>query len=171
MGASESKPAESQENSAAAEEQLLDIQNPDHGKSTCTLTAPLEEEEEKHEDGSQNHQEKEGKEGSEEEGECGFCLFMKAGECRDSFIEWENSCSNPKIDGFFDQNPEYSDECVELWTALNECMQAHADYYGPLLNLQKAAGKDAVEGFDQKKDAVSSMAVEPTPQKPKPRAS
>ncbi|KAL3511098.1 hypothetical protein ACH5RR_030499 [Cinchona calisaya] len=76
-------------------------------------------------------------EDEEEEGECGFCLYMKGGDCRDAFIEWENCV----LEG--EQNKEdVVEKCFEISSNLIKCMKAHPDYYGPLLSAEKAAQEE-----------------------------
>ncbi|CAN4122133.1 unnamed protein product [Withania somnifera] len=70
----------------------------------------------------------------EEEGECGFCLFMKGGGCKDSFIEWEKCIEEGEKN-----KEDIVEKCFEVISALRKCMEAHSDYYSPILQAEKAA--------------------------------
>lgn len=98
------------------------------------------------EDASSDQQEEE----EEEEGECGFCLFMKAGGCRDSFIDWEKCIEEAEKN-----KEDVVDKCVEATATLKKCMEAHADYYEPILRAEKAAGQQFVSELD--KDAAAEQ--------------
>ncbi|GAB2281974.1 hypothetical protein Dimus_016538 [Dionaea muscipula] len=68
----------------------------------------------------------------EEEGECGFCLFMKAGGCRESFVAWEKCVEEA------DTNEEdIVEKCHVVTAKLHKCMEAHSDYYAPILKVEK----------------------------------
>ncbi|CAH2075782.1 unnamed protein product [Thlaspi arvense] len=94
-------------------------------------------------------QEAEGEE--EEEGECGFCLFMKAGGCRDSFIAWENCIEEAEKN-----KEDIVEKCFEVTGALKKCMEAHSDYYAPILQAEKAAEEEAVRELEKEKAKESS---------------
>lgn len=74
----------------------------------------------------------------EEEEECGFCLFMKGGECRDSFIAWEKCVQDLEKDK---GNDVKLSKCIELVGLLKTCMEQHADYYSPVFRAEKAAAE------------------------------
>ena len=74
----------------------------------------------------------------EEEGECGFCLFMKAGGCRDTFVAWEECVEAAQKDG-----DDMVERCHEATANLKKCMDAHADYYAPLLRAEEAVNERA----------------------------
>ncbi|XP_052186934.1 uncharacterized protein LOC127797817 [Diospyros lotus] len=98
---------------------------------------------------------REGEEGEgeeEEEGECGFCLFMKGGGCRESFISWENCIEEAEK-----SQEDIVDKCFEVTAALKKCMEAHSDYYAPILQAEKAAEAEAVKELQKEKarDAVN----------------
>lgn len=75
----------------------------------------------------------------EEEGECGFCLFMKGGGCRDSFVAWENCVAEAE-----NNEEDIVEKCFEVTGALKKCMEAHAEYYAPILRAEKAAEEEVV---------------------------
>ncbi|XVF03292.1 hypothetical protein REPUB_Repub04eG0248800 [Reevesia pubescens] len=84
---------------------------------------------------------------SEEEGECGFCLFMKAGGCKESFVGWEKCVDEAEKNG-----DDIAMKCMEATTALKQCMEAHADYYEPILKAEKAAHEEAVRELEKEKE-------------------
>lgn len=74
----------------------------------------------------------------EEEGECGFCLFMKAGGCRDTFVAWEECVEAAQKEG-----ADMVERCHEATANLKKCMDAHADYYAPVLMAEEAVNERA----------------------------
>lgn len=83
----------------------------------------------------------------EEEGECGFCLFMKGGGCKDTFIDWENCIEEGEKN-----NEDIVEKCFEVTSALKKCMEAHPDYYEPILRAEKAAEAEAVKELEKEKE-------------------
>ncbi|KAL0385850.1 UNVERIFIED_CONTAM: hypothetical protein Sradi_2979300 [Sesamum radiatum] len=96
---------------------------------------------------------KEGAEGEEEEeGECGFCLFMKGGGCIETFIDWEKCVE----DG--EKNKEdIVEKCFQATAALKMCMEAHSDYYAPLLQAEKAAEEKAAKHLEEEKERSNNQ--------------
>ncbi|KAH7836135.1 hypothetical protein Vadar_033027 [Vaccinium darrowii] len=91
------------------------------------------------------------------ESECGFCLFMKGGGCRETFTAWEN-CVKEAEKG---KGDDVVEKCFAITAALKECMQAHSDYYSPVLKAEEAAQEEAVRELEREKAgeaAVSSAA-------------
>ncbi|CAD5186816.1 unnamed protein product [Musa acuminata subsp. malaccensis] len=85
-------------------------------------------------------------EAEEEEAECGFCLFMKGGGCKDAFIAWEKC-----VDDAEKSQEDIVDRCSEVTGLLRKCMDAHADYYEPILRAEQAlvdAAADAAASSD-----------------------
>lgn len=82
----------------------------------------------------------------EEEGECGFCLFMKGGGCKDSFVAWEKCIEEAEKN-----NEEIVEKCFQATAALKKCMEAHADYYEPILRAEKAAEEEAAKELEREK--------------------
>jgi mitochondrial intermembrane space import and assembly protein 40 len=77
-------------------------------------------------------------EGEEEEGECEFCLYMKAGGCKDAFTAWMDCVeASDKVGG------EMVERCAQTTINLKNCMDAHADYYAPLLQAEQAVSDQA----------------------------
>ncbi|WVZ61943.1 hypothetical protein U9M48_011748 [Paspalum notatum var. saurae] len=80
---------------------------------------------------------KEDEEG-EEEGECGFCLYMKAGGCKDAFVAWEECVEAAQKEG-----ADMVERCYDATSNLKKCMDAHADYYAPVLQAEQAVNERA----------------------------
>lgn len=78
-----------------------------------------------------------GREDGQEEGECGFCLFMKAGGCKDAFIAWEHCVEEAEK-----TKEDVVEKCFEVTAALKKCMEAHSDYYEPILRAEKEAEEE-----------------------------
>ncbi|KAJ1287798.1 hypothetical protein BS78_02G038300 [Paspalum vaginatum] len=74
----------------------------------------------------------------EEEGECGFCLYMKAGGCKDAFVAWEECVEAAQKEG-----DDMVERCYEATSNLKKCMDAHADYYAPVLQAEQAVNERA----------------------------
>ncbi|KAI3779168.1 hypothetical protein L2E82_08737 [Cichorium intybus] len=94
----------------------------------------------------------------EEEGECGFCLFMKGGECRETFINWEKCVEEGEKN-----NEDIVNKCFEVTSALKKCMEANPDYYGVILQAEKDAEQEVNNQLDQEKEehvAVDSNSEE-----------
>ncbi|KAK1395954.1 GCK domain-containing protein [Heracleum sosnowskyi] len=85
----------------------------------------------------------------EEEGECGFCLFMKGGGCKESFVSWEKCIEDAEKN-----QEDIVEKCVDITAALKKCMEAHSDYYEPVLRAEKAAEAEAVEQLEKEKEKV-----------------
>ncbi|MFS7895766.1 hypothetical protein Hanom_Chr00s003388g01712261 [Helianthus anomalus] len=99
---------------------------------------------------NENNQEHE----EEEEGECGFCLFMKGGGCKEVFINWENCIEEGE------KNKEnIVDKCFDVTSALKKCMEAHSDYYAPILQAEKAAEQEAINQLNKEKEAAAAVPV------------
>mmetsp|Transcript_26501 Transcript_26501/g.36599 ORF Transcript_26501/g.36599 Transcript_26501/m.36599 type:complete len:187 (-) Transcript_26501:191-751(-) len=63
---------------------------------------------------------------------CGFCKFMKAGPCGTVFKEWEGCIEKSRGDG-----DDYVESCLDSTRLLKECMDKNAEYYNPVLELDK----------------------------------
>lgn len=76
------------------------------------------------------------------ESECGFCLFMKGGACKETFISWEKCVEDAE-----DKGLEIAEKCFEATALLKKCMDAHSDYYEPVLRAERAIkeGEDVLE--------------------------
>ncbi|KAI4368445.1 hypothetical protein MLD38_017002 [Melastoma candidum] len=93
---------------------------------------------------------KEEEEDGEEEGECGFCLFMKGGGCKDAFVDWEKCIEEAEKSG-----EDIVEKCFQATAALKTCMEAHSDYYEPILRAEKAAEEEAVRELEEKADELN----------------
>ncbi|XP_061370910.1 uncharacterized protein LOC133313536 [Gastrolobium bilobum] len=82
----------------------------------------------------------------EEEGECGFCLFMKQGGCRDAFIDWENCVKEAE-----NNKEDLVEKCAKITAELKLCMDAHSDYYEPILRAEKMAEQQAIQELENEK--------------------
>lgn len=88
----------------------------------------------------------------EEEGECGFCLFMKGGGCKDEFIAWEKCVEESE-----NNKEDIVEKCFEVTGNLKKCMEAHSDYYEPILRAEKAAEEEVKQEMERE---AGSKAVE-----------
>ncbi|KAL9664283.1 hypothetical protein QQ045_019682 [Rhodiola kirilowii] len=80
----------------------------------------------------------------EEEGECGFCLFMKGGGCKDSFVAWEKCVEEAE-----EKDEDVVSKCAEMTMMLKKCMEAHSEYYEPVLRAEKVAEEEAVKQLEK----------------------
>ncbi|XP_044492725.1 uncharacterized protein LOC123216366 [Mangifera indica] len=129
-------------------------QNPDTESRTYIIDANIEktQDEKTKETAIDNGEEihGEGAEG-EEEGECGFCLFMKGGGCKESFIAWEHCVEEAEKN-----KEDIVEECLDVTRALRKCMEAHADYYEPILRAERVAQEEVVKELEKEKAAENS---------------
>lgn len=92
-----------------------------------------------------------------EEGECGFCLFMKGSGCKDAFIDWEKC---------IEEAEKNKEDMVEKWfqatAALKKCMEAHLDYYEPILRAKNVA-KEAAARDSEERVEVFEVPAEQSP--------
>ncbi|KAK9276287.1 hypothetical protein L1049_005818 [Liquidambar formosana] len=95
-------------------------------------------------EGGEGKEGEEGKGEEEEEGECGFCLFMKGGGCKDSFVAWEKCIEEAEK-----KKEDIVEKCFEVTGLLKKCMEAHTDYYEPILRAEKAAEEEAVRELER----------------------
>ncbi|KAF8021440.1 hypothetical protein BT93_G1774 [Corymbia citriodora subsp. variegata] len=86
----------------------------------------------------------EGDEEEEGEGECGFCLFMKGGGCRDEFVAWEVCIQDAERN-----EEDVVDKCFDATAALRRCMEAHSDYYEPILRAEKDAEEEVARELEE----------------------
>ncbi len=85
------------------------------------------------------------KDEEEEEEECGFCLFMKAGPCGNQFSAWEKCVEGAEASGI-----NIVEKCVSVTHLLKDCMEMHPEYYGPVLQAEKAMEEQAAaEGVNK----------------------
>jgi len=60
--------------------------------------------------------------------ECGFCRFMRAGACAAQFDAWEHCVEAHR------KSADFVEKCLAVTRNLKECMEAHPDYYEPVLD-------------------------------------
>lgn len=91
----------------------------------------------------------------EEEGECGFCLFMKGGGCKESFVDWENCVKEAE-----DKGEDLVEKCGQVTARLKQCMDAHSEYYEPILRAEKHAEEQVTIELEkeekEKQDSASN---------------
>ncbi|XP_010554304.1 PREDICTED: uncharacterized protein LOC104824074 [Tarenaya hassleriana] len=130
-----------------AETRNRDDPSTPQGDSSTNLRDPAESEAPKEDlNRSKEGDEIEEDEDDEEEGECGFCLFMKGGGCKESFIAWENCIEEAEKN-----EEDIVTKCTEVTASLKKCMDAHADYYEPILRAEKAAQEEAKMELEREK--------------------
>jgi len=144
-----SAPASDSSNSQDSDPKTLEAQNPE-----------ISDQSDDHGDtGRVSEEERENGEGEEEgeEGECGFCLFMKGGGCKDAFIAWENCVEEAEKN-----KEDIVDKCFQVTGNLKKCMEAHSDYYQPILSAEKAAEEELKQEMEKKSDEqnVGSKGIE-----------
>ena len=91
-------------------------------------------------------------EGEEEQGECGFCLFMKGGGCKEEFVAWEKCVEEAEAET---DGVDVVERCQDVTAALRKCMDAHPDYYEPILRAERAMAAD-LEAFQAQEAASAS---------------
>ncbi|XP_034677473.1 uncharacterized protein LOC117907900 [Vitis riparia] len=114
---------------SSSESKTLDSKS--EASENLTATEPSNPSIEEENLGEQTQEEEEG------EGECGFCLFMKGGGCKESFIDWEKCIEEGE-----NNKEDIVEKCFEVTAALKKCMEAHSDYYEPVLRAEKAAEEE-----------------------------
>ncbi|XP_050203262.1 uncharacterized protein LOC126653413 [Mercurialis annua] len=138
-----------------------DSQKPSSDSKTQTTqespieTKPINQSDQEAKPTDQNQEKTEGDE--EEEGECGFCLFMKEGGCRDAFINWEDCIREADL-----KQDDVASKCFDATSSLTKCMQAHSDYYQPILKVGREAEAQALKQLDSE---IESVAADQTEQK------
>jgi hypothetical protein len=150
-----SKPNMSSSDPETQEEPKPTFDDPESKEAieSFTSTKTLEETDQTNAPMSENQKEEEEEE-EEEEGECGFCLFMKGGGCKDAFIAWEDCIKQAE-----EKNEDIVEKCFEVTSALKLCMEAHADYYEPILKAEKAAEQEAVKQLEKEKEEEEAAAA------------
>lgn len=76
--------------------------------------------------------------GKGDEEECGFCLFMKAGPCGKRFAAWEACVDDAETAG-----TNIVEKCAQMTHYLKDCMEDNPEYYGPVLQAEKAMDEQA----------------------------
>ncbi|KAL0053564.1 hypothetical protein WJX82_007575 [Trebouxia sp. C0006] len=96
-------------------------------------------------------------EDGEDEETCGFCIFMKAGGCKPEFREW-SKC----VDDERKQGTDFTEECREVTTSLQNCMMSNKDYYKPVLE-DRDMFVESKEKFDTATTSQSPQELENAP--------
>ncbi|KAL2628533.1 hypothetical protein R1flu_013219 [Riccia fluitans] len=80
----------------------------------------------------------------EEQEECGFCLFMKGGPCGERFTIWQNCVDQAEKAG-----EDIVEKCAQTTSLLKVCMEMNLEYYGPVLDAEKAMEEVASQDENQ----------------------
>ncbi|KAK4371055.1 hypothetical protein RND71_010530 [Anisodus tanguticus] len=104
-----------------------------------------------HEQIPENDTVSESKVEKQEEEECGFCIFMKEGGCKDPFTEWEKCVEQGEKN-----KEDIVEKCFQVTSALQKCMEAHSDYYAPILQVEKDVESKVIAEFHKNKELEGS---------------
>ncbi|KAL8052480.1 hypothetical protein ABFX02_05G007300 [Erythranthe guttata] len=69
---------------------------------------------------------------------------MKSGGCKEAFTEWEKC-----VDEGEKKKENIVDKCFRATSALKKCMEAHTDYYAPVLQAEKTADEQVLKQLDE----------------------
>ncbi|KAF0907468.1 hypothetical protein E2562_017401 [Oryza meyeriana var. granulata] len=58
---------------------------------------------------------------------------MKGGGCKEAFVAWEECVETAR-----EESSDMVERCFEATANLKRCMDAHADYYVPVLRAEQA---------------------------------
>lgn len=86
----------------------------------------------------------------EEEETCGFCIFMKGGPCKKEFVAW-SKC----VDDERKLEHDFTEACRDETIALQVCMSANTEYYGAMLEAEKAYSEEQEAAAEQEEEPVS----------------
>ncbi|CAA7406418.1 unnamed protein product [Spirodela intermedia] len=82
---------------------------------------------------------------------------MKGGPCKDEFIAWENC-----VEAAESNKENIVDACFEVTGLLRKCMEAHIDYYEPILRAEKAMEEEATrEASEEEQEPITRDIAEP----------
>ncbi|KAG6544538.1 hypothetical protein Mapa_013958 [Marchantia paleacea] len=90
----------------------------------------------------------------EEQEECGFCLFMKGGPCGERFSIWQ-SC----VDGAEKSGEDIVEKCAQTTSLLKVCMEMNLEYYGPVLEAERAMEEVGAQDENQTSDSTEKPAA------------
>ncbi|KAH7515985.1 hypothetical protein FEM48_Zijuj10G0086400 [Ziziphus jujuba var. spinosa] len=147
MSSTDSKTTESLENSTLDLDPQIQAKSPEEGK-------PQEDPGQSEKVGDKGGEDQVDEGEDEEEGECGFCLFMKGGGCKESFEAWEQCMVDAEKN-----KEDVAQKCFEITGALKKCMEAHSDYYEPLLKAEKAAEEEAIKELEREKEREAAALI------------
>ncbi|XP_041020063.1 uncharacterized protein LOC121261662 [Juglans microcarpa x Juglans regia] len=80
---------------------------------------------------------------------------MKAGGCKESFIAWEQCIEEAEK-----TKEDIVEKCSDVTGALKKCMEAHADYYEPILRAEKMVEEQAVKELEMEKEKEKEASTE-----------
>ncbi|KAI3913069.1 hypothetical protein MKX01_005381 [Papaver californicum] len=69
---------------------------------------------------------------------------MKGGGCKDSFVAWEKCMEEAE-----EKKEDVVEKCFQVTLSLKNCMEAHPDYYEPILRAEKAAEQQVTKGMEE----------------------
>ncbi|KAK9163914.1 hypothetical protein Syun_004816 [Stephania yunnanensis] len=69
---------------------------------------------------------------------------MKGGGCKESFIAWEKCVEEAETN-----KEDVVEKCFKATSMLKKCMDAHADYYEPILKAEKVAEEEALKELEK----------------------
>ncbi|URE22008.1 GCK domain [Musa troglodytarum] len=72
---------------------------------------------------------------------------MKGGGCKDAFVAWEKCMQEAEK-----RDEDIVDKCSEAAALLEQCMDAHPDYYEPILRAEQALADAAVAAAANDRD-------------------
>lgn len=78
---------------------------------------------------------------------------MKGGGCKDAFVAWEKCVEDAERD-----KEDIAEKCFEITSKLKQCMDAHADYYEPILSAEKAMADSITEEVEHEKAQEAATA-------------
>jgi hypothetical protein len=81
---------------------------------------------------------------------------MKGGGCKEEFVAWEKCVEEAEAETV---GVDVVERCQDVTAALRKCMDAHAEYYEPILRAERAMAAD-LEAF-QAQEAASSDSPAP----------
>uniref|UniRef100_J3LR56 GCK domain-containing protein n=2 Tax=Oryza brachyantha TaxID=4533 RepID=J3LR56_ORYBR len=81
---------------------------------------------------------------------------MKGGGCKEEFEGWEKC-----VEGAEKAGDDVVERCYEATAALHRCMEAHAEYYEPILRAERTMAAD-LEAAAKASDAASPAPPPPT---------
>ena len=80
--------------------------------------------------------------------------FMKGGSCKESFMAWEVCVEEAKK-----KKEDIVTKCREVSTTLCECVDAHFDYYGPILIVAKVFEEETKKEMEAEKNKVQEEGI------------
>ncbi|KAJ6829734.1 uncharacterized protein M6B38_356335 [Iris pallida] len=73
---------------------------------------------------------------------------MKGGGCKDEFVAWEKCVEEAEKN-----EEDIAEKCFDITHKLKLCMDAHADYYAPILDAEKSMSKAVSEADAEDSEA------------------